>query len=591
MRPYSLYSYFACLLVVLLPLHVQTQASSELVAEYLFNNDAEDSSGNGNNGTAVGGLQYGEDRFGNACGAAEFNGYNSFITVPSSPSLSSPEDAITIMTWFKLNQGSGDLKWLTVCCKSDLAAETVSSPHYRLQVTRVTLSINTEFTENLNVDISLNTWHHYAMVYDGFSVRGYLDAQEVFVFPYSGYLVSNTDPLEIGRDVPGVEEYFSGSLDELRIYNRALTQREIRRSFQDRSEENAPNACPPEPVAATPESPTPTLTLTPNPTPTPPLVRIVQPANSPQASPNPSETIQARIQHVPNREDVTFRINGLPSDDFTYDPATGAFSSPQPLNPGNNLFEIIGTNPDGTDSDLAIVTYQPTRQPPNVTFINPPTSPARHLQETFTIKAKIDFVKDRSGVEFQYNGKIISNFEFKPATGLFSAPVRLIPGNNIAQIRATNPDGQDSEVGIVNYQPAVSPPSTPATVAVGAPLPPVDPSVGEVEVTETVQVRSSNVKIICYDHKQMDGDIVSVFLNDQVVVDKTKLRSPGGGEVVRALPPLQPGGNYLLISRAWNVGRVPPNTMTMEIHDAQGLVQKVIVSSLIGKSGAVRLSY
>jgi hypothetical protein len=43
----------------------------------------------------------------------------------------------------------------------------------------------------------------------------------------TGPIMLDTKPLEIGRDVPGSTEYFHGKIDEIRIYNRAITEREI----------------------------------------------------------------------------------------------------------------------------------------------------------------------------------------------------------------------------------------------------------------------------------------------------------------------------------------------------------------------------
>ena len=68
-----------------------------LVAWYPFNGNANDSSGNGNNGT-VSGATLTTDRFGNPGKAYSFNGTNAYISVPNSSSLSIVGD-ITISAW------------------------------------------------------------------------------------------------------------------------------------------------------------------------------------------------------------------------------------------------------------------------------------------------------------------------------------------------------------------------------------------------------------------------------------------------------------------------------------------------------------
>ena len=69
-----------------------------LIAHYLFNQELTDISGNGNHGTSRGGLQYAEDRFGNQCGALQFNGTDSYVLVPSSTSLESPSNQLSVRT-------------------------------------------------------------------------------------------------------------------------------------------------------------------------------------------------------------------------------------------------------------------------------------------------------------------------------------------------------------------------------------------------------------------------------------------------------------------------------------------------------------
>jgi len=56
------------------------------VAEYLFDGNTNDTSGNGNNGTNNG-VTFTDNKFGVSNAAASFNGRTSFIETPSSPSL------------------------------------------------------------------------------------------------------------------------------------------------------------------------------------------------------------------------------------------------------------------------------------------------------------------------------------------------------------------------------------------------------------------------------------------------------------------------------------------------------------------------
>ena len=93
-----------------------------LVAYYKMDATGQDESSNQNHGYLNGGITPVKDRFGNDCSALHFNGYNSFIQVPDSKSISNVTEELTVSTWFKLGQGNeySGLKWLTVVCKSRL---------------------------------------------------------------------------------------------------------------------------------------------------------------------------------------------------------------------------------------------------------------------------------------------------------------------------------------------------------------------------------------------------------------------------------------------------------------------------------------
>ena len=73
--------------------------------------------------------------------------------------------------------------------------------------------------------IPLNTWTHLAATYDGATLRLFVNGSQVGSRAISGAIRASTNPLRIGGN--DWEEYFSGRIDEVRIYNRALSQAEI----------------------------------------------------------------------------------------------------------------------------------------------------------------------------------------------------------------------------------------------------------------------------------------------------------------------------------------------------------------------------
>lgn len=85
-----------------------------------------------------------------------------------------------------------------------------------------------------NVTIPFNdddgTWHHLAGVYDGQVVRVYLDGSPIGATPSYSSPLEPLGHFEVGRykwDDQGDEWYFSGVVDEVRVYDRALSGVEI----------------------------------------------------------------------------------------------------------------------------------------------------------------------------------------------------------------------------------------------------------------------------------------------------------------------------------------------------------------------------
>jgi glucose/arabinose dehydrogenase len=72
----------------------------------------------------------------------------------------------------------------------------------------------------------VNTWTHLAATYDGVIMRLYVNGAQVASRAQTGNILTSTNPLQIGGD--GIYgQYFQGMIDEVRVYNVALTQLQI----------------------------------------------------------------------------------------------------------------------------------------------------------------------------------------------------------------------------------------------------------------------------------------------------------------------------------------------------------------------------
>ncbi|MCA9293192.1 MAG: LamG domain-containing protein [Phycisphaerales bacterium] len=165
-----------------------------------------------------------------------FNGSTSRIETNYAPSLG-PDDSMTISAWVRATT-------LSATIAGDIVGlERASSTEIRLLVRGDTGQAHASFRSDNNgqaVVISPQAvvdgqWHHLASVRDGVSdeVRLYVDGR------LAGYVasananinVSNPLSLAIGADnhaTHGLQDFFPGEIDELRIYQRALTFAEIR---------------------------------------------------------------------------------------------------------------------------------------------------------------------------------------------------------------------------------------------------------------------------------------------------------------------------------------------------------------------------
>jgi hypothetical protein len=80
--------------------------------------------------------------------------------------------------------------------------------------------------------IPSGTWTHLAATYDGSVINLYADGSLLVSAPASGSITSSTGALRIGGNAVW-NEWFAGLIDEVRIYNRALTAAEIQTDMQN----------------------------------------------------------------------------------------------------------------------------------------------------------------------------------------------------------------------------------------------------------------------------------------------------------------------------------------------------------------------
>ncbi len=203
---------------------IATGNTTGLVAAYGFNEgmgaSAGDSSGNALTGTLSGPAWIATGRFGSAL---SFDGVNDLVTVPDASALHLTT-AMTIEAWVYPTAISG---WRTILLK-ERSAQLAYSLYGNTDTNRPSVEIFTTATRDArgSAQLALNTWTHLAATYDGATLRLYRNGVQVGTRATSGAIVASANPLRIGGNTIW-GEYFSGRIDEVRIYNRVRTAAEI----------------------------------------------------------------------------------------------------------------------------------------------------------------------------------------------------------------------------------------------------------------------------------------------------------------------------------------------------------------------------
>ncbi|MEI6089295.1 MAG: FISUMP domain-containing protein [bacterium] len=205
-----------------------------LVAYYPFNGNANDESGNGQNGI-VNGASLVKDRFGQDNKAYSFNGVTNNIEIKNSSSLQLTS-AFTMSFWVNINNWWGG-EWAPFLFKGD----KIKSPIYGIATHKTdgwNLVINT--TNNVSkpklATLNSKKWYHIAWVWDGNNSSLYIDNKKYILNNYQGSQTNNSGSLYFGYAAnPSAGVWYNGLMDDIRIYNNALSDSEISALYNENS--------------------------------------------------------------------------------------------------------------------------------------------------------------------------------------------------------------------------------------------------------------------------------------------------------------------------------------------------------------------
>jgi Concanavalin A-like lectin/glucanases superfamily len=196
---------------------------SGLIAYFPFDHGIQDSTGNWSNGTLFGPQAW---VAGHRDSALYFNGSTNYISYHDVPSLAIGNQ-LTICAWIrpevanmwykiagKANSGQSDDVW-------SLGLAMNGGVYFGFWIG------GAQYYTNCSQQVALSQWSHFAGTWDGTTIRAYCNGVlQPETVQASGTVQSSTGPLIIGELANGTYK-FHGAIDELMIFNRALSTSEI----------------------------------------------------------------------------------------------------------------------------------------------------------------------------------------------------------------------------------------------------------------------------------------------------------------------------------------------------------------------------
>ncbi|MEA3408943.1 MAG: LamG domain-containing protein [Candidatus Eisenbacteria bacterium] len=195
-----------------------THLLSEPIAYFPFNGNADDESGNGEDGT-VNGAVLTTDRFDDADAAYSFNGTDQYIQTP----LTSNMLPLSFSVWFKSSANWGERSIVDSDVAGDGGHSLITGwwgGDDELDVEYHGGGVDSDYS------IELDTWYHAVVTFSDV-IRLYVDGEKVGEdFDYSTY-DADGDDFRFGRHNVSDPQWFSGKIDDVRFYDWVLTQTHV----------------------------------------------------------------------------------------------------------------------------------------------------------------------------------------------------------------------------------------------------------------------------------------------------------------------------------------------------------------------------
>ncbi len=204
-----------------------------LVAYYPFNGNANDQSGNNVNGT-VNGATLTADRFGNPNSAYQFNGTTNYIDCGTASSTINFSGGISFCAWINVAKDTNSSVVDEMTSSGNGFRTSVRAKGNGQDFWATSGSYLSGVASQSTSTFSTGNWYSIVGTWGlDDSVRIYFNGalqQQSF----STYNFSNTQDIFIGRGrLSSIYEFFNGVIDDIRIYNRAITSGEVNAIYNE----------------------------------------------------------------------------------------------------------------------------------------------------------------------------------------------------------------------------------------------------------------------------------------------------------------------------------------------------------------------
>jgi len=163
--------------------------------------------------------------------------------------------------------------------------------------------------------------------------------------------------------------------------------------------------------------------------------------------------LNLKVKHIYERAQIKLKLNGRVFTDYVFDSTKSALNADLLLQKGVNEMVVEVQNEDGGDARSLLVEYIPP-QPPVIAPIQP-SGDVKTKSNQLDFSANISNVKSKENIQLLLNGQKRS---FELNNNILSTVLQLREGKNEILLSATNEDGTEENVIIVQYTKPLPPP-------------------------------------------------------------------------------------------------------------------------------------